>query len=92
MKVLEEFYYGNISVSGCSIAENKELKEAMNLVIKNEEKFLSMLSDKQKEQFEKYKDSHNEMTTIWEKTVFTDGYSLGSRMAYESMNNDSFIV
>ena len=45
-----------------------------------------------KKQFEKYKISHNEMTTIWEKIVFTDGYSLGSRMAYESMNNDGFVV
>ena len=92
MKVLEELFYGNISVNERSIAENKQLKEAMQLVDKNEEKFLSMLSDKQKEQFEKYKESHNEMTTIWEKIVFTDGYSLGSRMAYESMNNDGFVV
>ena len=59
MKVLEEFYYGNISVSDCSISDNKELKEALNLVIKNEEKLLNMLSDKQKKQFEKYKTSHN---------------------------------
>jgi len=92
MKVLEELFYGNISVNERSIAENKELKETLNLVVKNEEKLLNMLSDKQKKQFEKYKDSHNEMTTICEKVVFTDGYSLGSRMAYESMNNDGFIV
>ena len=32
------------------------------------------------------------MTTICEKDMFTNGYSLGSRMAYESMNNDNFIV
>ena len=51
MRILEEFWYGNIEpMEYCSFS-NEEHKELLRLITKNEEKLQATFSDEQRELF-----------------------------------------
>ena len=51
MRILEEFWYGNIKPTEYASAAYKELKEALRLITRNEEKLLATMTEEQKELF-----------------------------------------
>ena len=56
MRILEEFWYGNIEPMEYGPFSNEEYKELLRLITKNEEKLQATFSDEQKELFSKYTD------------------------------------
>ena len=55
MKILEEFWYGNIEPTEYDTS-SKEYKKLQELICRNEEKLRATMTDEQKERFEKYSD------------------------------------
>lgn len=54
MRILEEFWYGNIEPMEYGSFSNEEYKELLRLITKNEEKLQATFSAEQKELFSKY--------------------------------------
>ena len=82
-KLLEELWYGNISPFDSVLQDNAQMKELLNLTVRNSEKLRATLTQEQKEMFEKYEDCINEMTSLCEKEIFVYGFRLGAKIATE---------
>ena len=57
MRLLEEFWYGNIEPTEYDTNACKEYKEVLHLITRNEEKLLATMTDAQKELFSRYTDA-----------------------------------
>lgn len=55
MKILEEFWYGNIEPTDYDTSSCKEYKKLQELICRNEEKLRVAMTDEQKGKFEKLK-------------------------------------
>lgn len=56
MSILEELWYGNIEPAEYDISPDKNYKELLQLISRNEDKLLATMTDAQKELFTKYAD------------------------------------
>lgn len=85
MKLLEEFWYGNIEPTAYDSDVCKEYKEALRLITKNEEKLLATMTNEQKDLFSRYTDAVREYQTMAECLLFQNSFRLGARMMVEVM-------
>ena len=85
MRLLEEFWYGNIEPTEYDTNACKEYKEVLRLITRNEEKLQATMTDEQKELFEKYTDCTREFQTLTDCLIFQNGFKLGARMMLEVM-------
>ena len=84
MRILEEFWYGNIEPTEYGTSP-KEYKKQVELICKNEEKLKATMTDEQKELFEKYADCVREHQINTDCLIFQNGFKLGARMMLEVM-------
>ena len=87
MRLLEEFWYGNIEPTEYDTNSCKEYKEVLRLITRNEEKLQATMTDEQKELFEKYTDYVREYQTITDCLLFQNSFKLGDRMMVEIMDD-----
>ena len=85
MTTLEDLYYGNISPRERYIKRGTRLDKLVKLIYKNEEELNSGLTEKQKETFEKFKDSTSELSSISEREALSSGFILATRIMMEVM-------
>ena len=85
MNILEELWYGNIEPAEYDISSNKEYKELLQLISRNEYKLLATMTDAQKELFVKYTDCVREHQVMAEKLLFQNSFRLGARIMLEIM-------
>ena len=85
MRLLEEFWYGNIEPTEYDTSSNKEYKKLVEQIYRNEENLKTTMTDKQKALFEKYTDCVREHQTITECLIFQNSFKLGARMLLEVM-------
>ena len=85
MRILEEFWYGNVEPMEYGSFSKEEYKELLRLITKNEEKLQATFSNEQKELFSKYTDCIQEFQTISERLLFQNSFRLGARMMLEVM-------
>ena len=69
MRILEEFWYGNIEPTEYDTS-SKEYKKLQELICRNEEKLRAAMTDDQKELFEKYTDCVREYQAITDCLIF----------------------
>ena len=84
MRILEEFWYGNIEPTEYDTS-SKDYKKLQELICRNEEKLKDTMTDEQKERFEKYNDCVREYQTITDCLIFRNGFKLGARIMLEVM-------
>ena len=84
MRILEEFWYGNIEPTEYDTS-SKEYKKLQELICRNEEKLRATMTDEQKELFSKYADCVREYQTITDYLLFQIGFKLGARTMIEVM-------
>ena len=84
MKILEEFWYGNIEPSEYDTS-GTEYKKSLQRVVQSEDKLLATLTDDQKKLFTKYADCVREFQSITDCLLFQSSYKLGARMMLEVM-------
>ena len=80
MRILKEFWYGNIEPTEYDTSSCKEYRKLLELIFRNEEKFKATMTDEQKELFEKYTDCVQEYQTITDCLLFQNSFKLGARM------------
>ena len=85
MRLLEEFWYGNIEPMEYDANDSKEYKEVLRLIIKNEEELRDTMTDEQKELFTRYTDAVREYQTMAGCLLFQNSFKLGARMMLEAM-------
>lgn len=85
MKVLEEFWYGNIEPAEYDTSPSTEYKELLRLISRNEEALLATMTDGQKEIFSRYQDCVREFQSVAECLLFQNSFKLGARMMLEVM-------
>ncbi len=91
MKVLEEFWYGNIRPIEREFHNQMKFDKVLKLLAKNEEKLLENLNEHEKELFDKFKACYDEMIQIAECQTFRKGFKLGARFFIECFENDTDI-
>ena len=87
MNILEEFWYGNLEPTEYDTPSNKECKELLQLISRNEEKLLATMTEDQKELFAKYTDCVREHQVMAECLLFQNSFRLGARMMVEVMGD-----
>ena len=87
MKILEEFWYGNIEPMEYDTSSCKEYKKLLELICRNEEKLRATMTDEQKELFKKYTDCVREYQTMADCLLFQHSFKLGARMMVEIMED-----
>jgi len=87
MKILEEFWYGNIQPTDRDIVPNSRVDKLLKLVVKNEERFNELLSEEDRAVFQRFRDSQNELSSVNECESFVLGFRLGARFMLEVMEN-----
>lgn len=85
MRILEEFWYGNIEPTEYDTSSHKEYKKLVELIFRNEEKLKATMTDEQKELFSRYTDAVREYQTMVECLLFQNSFKLGARMMLEVM-------
>ena len=85
MRLLEEFWYGNIELTEYDTSSSREYKKLQEPICRNEEKLKATMTDEQKALFEKYTDCVREFQTITDCLIFQNGFKLGFRMMLEIM-------
>ena len=85
MRILKEFWYGNIEPTEYDTSASKEYKKLLELICRNEEKLKATMTDEQKELFDKYADCMREYQTITDCLLFQNSFKLGARMMLEVM-------
>ena len=85
MRILEEFWYGNIEQTEHDTSSCTEYKKLQERICRNEEKLRATMTDEQKELFEKYTDCVREFQTITNCLIFQNSFKLGARMMLEVM-------
>ena len=85
MRILEDFWYGNIEPTEYDTSPCKEHKKALQLINRNEEELHATMTDAQKELFSRYADSVREFQDMAESLLFQNSFRLGARMMLEIM-------
>ena len=81
--ILEELFYGNVCPNTDCRSTDKETKELMGYIADHHDSLQATLTDKQKEQLEKFVDCYNELNDIKEREIFVYAFRLGARIAIE---------
>ena len=85
MRILEEFWYGNIEPADLDSTASREYKEALRLISKNEERLQATMTEEQKELLSRYTDAVHDFQSMAECLLFQNSFKLGARMMLEVM-------
>ena len=77
MRILEEFWYGNIEPTEYDTSSCKEYKKLLELICRNEEKLQATMTDEQKELFSRYTDAVREHQMTTDCLIFQNGFIYG---------------
>lgn len=86
-KTLEALWYGNIYPFEQVGRGNAAIKELMQLILRHREELSPTLTDNQNEILEKYYDCNSEMTSLYNRDCFVEGFRLGMRLAVEVLSD-----
>ena len=85
MRILEEFWYGNVELTEYDTSSYREYKKLLERVCKKEDELKATMTDEQKELFEKYADCVREDQMNTECLIFENGFKMGARRMLEVM-------
>lgn len=81
--ILEKLFYGNVCPSTDCRSMNEQEQQLMGYITEHHDSLQTTLTDKQKEQLEKFVDCYSELTDINEREIFVYAFKLGARIAIE---------
>ena len=87
-KILEDFYYGNITPCDQQMAPDSEMKRAVDRVAKYENQLIEQLEETEQETLTKLIRSQHEINSITATENFILGFRLGIRLMAECMDED----
>ena len=87
-KILEDFYYGNITPNEQRMTPNSELKRAVDRVASYEKQLIEQLEETEQEVLTKLIRSQHEIDSITAAENFILGFRLGVRIMAECMDEN----
>ena len=87
-KVLEDFYYGNITPNEQQMTPGSELKQAVDRVTNYEKQLMKQLGEAEQEILTKLIQSQHEINSITATENFILGFRLGIRLMTECMDEN----
>lgn len=85
MKILEELWLGNVNPQRLGLQEDPQMKQALFLAAENNTAMQAMLTDTQKEQFEKFCECQGDLADFQERRAFTEGFCLAMKIMMDVM-------
>ena len=85
--ILEELWYGNICPNEGCRKTTPEVKELMGYIADHHEALLGMLTDKQKETFEKFHNCWSEYISLSEAAIFEYAFKLGANLMLNTVKD-----
>ena len=79
--VLEDLYFGRIHP--CERNSSPEEQQLINELAEHYERLMEVITEEQREHFEKFKDGLQEIGMMAERYMFMYGFRLGMRLAVE---------
>ena len=93
MRILEEFFYGNISPEAQCFKRDSEYGEVMRVISRIEEKLLDRLNEEEKELLQKYTDAQMELNQLTAIKSQMYGFKLALLMTAEAfLTGDELVV
>ena len=86
MKIIGELYYGNIDPHTRCVQPDSQLGKMRALLVQNENKMRAMLSEEQRDWFERCKELDGEISELQEREMFANGFCLAVRIMAEVMS------
>ncbi len=87
-KVLEEFYYGNITPNQKSFTRNSPYAKAMDKLSKSDTYLQEILNEDGKAMLKAFEEAQDEVNSIGILEAFVDGYRLGARFMLAALSED----
>ena len=84
-KLIEKIWNENLELSSSLGVTNQKLRKSEKLMFRNREKLEEKLDEKQKELYEKFNDSLDEVNYQNSQESFCVGFSIGLRLATEAL-------
>lgn len=88
MKILDEFYDGNLSTNDRPSSYYIELDEISRLIRRHKEKLLADMTDEQKKHYLQIERYFGEQKKIDDRYSFLAGFRLGVQMMAESLGEE----
>ena len=85
MRILEEFWYGNIEPTEHDTSSCKEYKKLLELICRNEERLQATMTDEQKELISRYTDAIRKYQMTTDCLILQNGFKLGTRIMLDVM-------
>ena len=85
MKILEEFWYGNIDPTEYDTEFCKEYKKLLERLCREEKKLRATMTEEQKELFDQYAEQLREFQATADCLLFQSSFKLGAQMILEVM-------
>ena len=85
--MITELWHGNINPQTDSRNNAPEMKELMEYMARHHDDLLKIMTDEQKEIFDKFEDCWGEYASYAEQAIFEYAFKLGARLAIEVQQN-----
>ena len=85
MSMLEELWNGNVEFGNRPVKPGSRLEDQLALYARNDKILKEILSDSQREQYEKTMDAFNEAVSQSELEAFQTGFSVATRLMIDVM-------
>ena len=89
MRILDEFWYGNVDPAKYDTSRCREYRELQKLILKQEDQLFEGMTEEQKELFQLYTANLSELHSLVERLLFISSFRLGARMMLEVMEEES---
>ena len=87
--IINELWHGNIVPQEDSRNNSGEMKELMGYIARHSEDLEKLLTDEQREIFDKFRECRNEYVSLAEAAIFEYAFKLGARLTLESLTEDN---
>lgn len=88
MRILKDLFYGNVSPLEQRGPCSRQMEKTLRKINEMDEKLQAILSEEQRDIFEKFKTHSDERVCLAEQDMFIEGFKLGARMTFEIMGDE----
>lgn len=85
MRILEELYCGGVNLHETARKPSALREKLREIVTTNDQRMLAILTDVQKEQFQKCRETAEELSDLVEREAFSNGFCLAVKIMAEVM-------
>ena len=84
--ILGELWHGNITPQEDCRKNTPEMKQLMEYMARHHDELLKMLTDEQRDIFERFDDCFSEYASLAEETIFVYAFRLGAQMTLDALH------